>query len=93
MAKLFNNSGEIYGLSTGLYLGVVSDICSDANGNVWFAGTYLYKYDGSQWTRFGLPSELYSEAIGFQSLACDADGSVWVGSILEGLFFEANNSD
>ena len=93
VAKLSNNSWEIYGLSTGLYLGVVSDICSDSKDNVWFAGTYLYKYDGSQWTKFVLPSELYSEASGFQSLACDADGSVWIGSILEGLFFEPNNGD
>ena len=93
VAKLSNNSWEIYGLSTGLYLGQVQEFCSDANDNVWFAGAFFYKYDGSQWTRFVLPSELYSEASGFSCIACDSDGSIWVGSILEGLFFEPNNSD
>ncbi|MCH8837742.1 MAG: hypothetical protein IIA60_08060 [Candidatus Marinimicrobia bacterium] len=93
LAKLSNNSWEIYGLSTGLYLGVVSDICSDEIGNVWFAGAFLYKYDGSQWTKIALPSELYSEASGFQGLACDSDGSIWVCSFSDGLFMEPNNSD
>ncbi len=93
LAKLSNNSWEIYGLSTELYFGAVEDICSDENGNVWFAGAFIYKYDGSQWTRFYLPSALYPEASGFECIACDSDGSVWVGSILEGLFLKPKKSD
>ena len=93
LAKLSNNSWEIYGLSTGLFLGAVNDICSDDIGNVWFAGAFLYKYDGSQWTKIALPSELYSEATGFQCIACNSDGTVWIGSILEGLFIQPNKID
>lgn len=66
---------------------VINDIVADASGNLWFAGSFLYRYNASGWQAFAIPSKKYSLTSGLFCLAFSSDAKIWVGGG-EGLYIK-----
>jgi ligand-binding sensor domain-containing protein/signal transduction histidine kinase len=58
----------------------------DRDGRLWIGAgdAFVLCRDGNQWRRFGIPRHLATHYI--SALAEEPDGTVWAGSVVEGLF-------
>jgi ligand-binding sensor domain-containing protein len=85
-APLRTGSQSFTGLTKkdGLSGDMVARIIEDKNGNLWFGGAGLSRYDGKSFTRFttkdGLPN------LGVWSILEDTSGNLWVGTRENGLY-------
>jgi diguanylate cyclase (GGDEF)-like protein len=63
---------------------VVSDACEDGSHALWFASkSGLLRFSAGQWTHVAVPDK---EAVdGFVSVACSADGTLWLGGASAGV--------
>lgn len=68
---------------------VFNSICVDPQGNVWSykAGDGLWKYDGTEWTRF-TPDETIGAYFSSRSIRSDTHGTIWSTAYNEVVSFD-----
>lgn len=90
----FSNWGGVYrydgktftGFSTkdGLTGRMFAHMVEDKNGAIWLSGEGLYRYDGKSFMRIAAQDK--KAQLGGWSIAQDASGHLWVGTIENGLY-------
>ncbi len=59
-----------------------SQIHFDSTGNIWICGSKLFKYDGQQWTGYGIEGDAYEDKRVFKHFCVDKYNNIWVTSII-----------
>jgi len=79
VSQLVGSTWATYTSSDGLADDYVSDITTDADGNVWFATTNgASKFDGAVWTTYTSEDGLPSDAV--RTIEIDPEGNKWFGT-------------